>query len=426
MLHLSRRALACAGLVFAAVLGRADWPQWRGPDRTGRLPATETLPARLPDVPPVAWKARAGEGFASAVIAAGRAFLFDGQDGRETLRAVSMEDGREAWRADIDEAFKDSQGPPGPRCTPVVDGDRVYVQSCRGELRCVSALDGKVLWGASYTRDFGAVFVGEKGATPGARRHGNNGSPLVHGDLLIASVGSTNGAAVVAFDKRTGGVRWKAGNEVAAYAPPVANLASPVPHVVDFMADAALGVELGTGRVLWRFPMRTDFARHVMTPVLAMDGALVLVGSHQTALMGLRLNPVGDGLGVSEAWRCREAAPNFSSGFATRTHYFGLGLGGALTCVEWATGRLAWSRPSWAGPVAERAHASFAWDGTRALSLVDDGQLVLWEPDAAGYREVSRVQACGNTWCQPAIAAGLVVVRDGLKATGQWICLRIR
>ena len=130
-------------LLCATAASAADWPQWRGPARTGHAAGDAKLISKLPAEPKVLWRIKAGEGLASPVVAGGKAFLFDNQDGKETLRCVNAADAKELWRAAIDEPFKDSQGPTGPRCTPIVDGERVYAQSCRGELQCLSVADGK-------------------------------------------------------------------------------------------------------------------------------------------------------------------------------------------------------------------------------------------------------------------------------------------
>lgn len=337
-----------------------------------------------------------------------------------------MADGHELWRAAVDECFRDSQGPPGPRCTPVVVVDRVYAQSCRGELHCLSVADGRKLWGANFTRDFGAVFVGEKGNALGATRHGNTGSPLIEGDLLLVSVGATNGAGLVTFDKHTGAVKWKSGQEVAAYAPPVVSQTWQPAQEVNFRADAALGFDAATGRQLWRFPLKTAFARHVMTPVLDESENLVVLGSQPTGLLGIRLTRDGDTFVAQETWKRTEASPNFSSGFGLARSYYGVGPSQNLVCVGLATGALRWNQENWISTSADRAHAAFIFDSTRALALLDDGKLILWEPRPEGYRELGRVQVCAVNWCQPALSEGRLYVRDGLKATGQLTCLELR
>src|SRR5215212_6460961 len=137
------RLLAPMALCFGTMACGADWPQWRGPERSGAAARNATLIQRIPAEPKTIWRIKASEGLASPVVAGRKAYLFDNQDGKETLRAVEETNGKELWRAPIDEVFKDSQGPSGPRCTPIVDSERVYAQSCRGELQCLNTADGK-------------------------------------------------------------------------------------------------------------------------------------------------------------------------------------------------------------------------------------------------------------------------------------------
>src|SRR5688572_1283497 len=126
-------------LAGAASVWAGDWPQWRGPERTGHV--EESL-SSLPAEPMVNWKIPATEGLSSPVVADGSVYHFEAENGMEVLRALKAGSGERVWAAVIDETFKDSQGPPGPRCTPVVDGDRVYVVSCRGELQCLETATG--------------------------------------------------------------------------------------------------------------------------------------------------------------------------------------------------------------------------------------------------------------------------------------------
>jgi hypothetical protein len=148
-------------LLVAGSLPAADWPQWRGPERSGHALAGAAVPATLPVEPKVVWRIKIGDGLASPVVADGRAFYLDHQAGKETVHAVDAATGTALWSATLDEAFKDSQSAPGPRCTPLVEGGRLYAQSCRGELQCLDAKDGRLHWRVSYVTNFGAVFIGD-------------------------------------------------------------------------------------------------------------------------------------------------------------------------------------------------------------------------------------------------------------------------
>ena len=407
-------SLSCA---FAATA--ADWPQWRGPERTGHAAANAKLIQQLPNEPKTLWRVIAGEGLASPVVSGGKAFLFDNQDGRETLRAVNAADGKELWRADIDEPFKDSQGPTGPRCTPVVDGDRVYVQSCRGELQCLSVTDGKKIWSANFTKEFGAVFIGEKGAAQAAARHGNNGSPAVHGDRLYAQAGSTNGASVVCFDKKNGKVIWKSQNDVAGYAAPLVAKVAGVEQVLSFTADGVIALQPDSGELIWRVPIKTTFSRHATTPVVHND--FVVVSSHQVGLIGIRVSKAG----AKQEWVSKEAAMNFASPVGVDGYLYGLGPTKNVVCVEIATGKTRWSKDGWWTTSADKAYGAFLVLGKNILVLTDSGTLVLFAADPKECREISRVQVCGVNWCNAAYVDGKLFLRDGLKQNGDWLAVSL-
>lgn len=406
-------------LTLALAAGAADWPQWRGPTRTGHAAADAKLITSLPAEPKTLWRIKAGEGLASPVVAGGKAFLFDSQDGKETLRAVNAADGKELWRTAIDTPFKDSQGPVGPRCTPVVDAERVYVQSCRGELQCLSVVDGKKLWGVNFTKDFDGLFIGEKGAAQGAMRHGNSGPPALDGDHLIVQVGSTNGASVVCFDKKTGKVIWKSQNDVAGYGAPIIESDTGVKHVVSFTADGVIGLQPDSGELIWRVPVKTTFARHAATPVIAQN--MIVVSSHQVGLIGINLSKAG----ARQKWVNKAAAINFASPVAVGQHLYGLGPTKNVQCVELANGEVKWSKDGWWTTSADKAYGAFLVLGPNILALTDSGTLILFAADPKECRELGRAQVCGANWCNPAYVDGRLFLRDGNRQSGDWMCLAL-
>jgi len=346
----------------------------------------------------------------------------EAQEGKEVLRALEAASGTERWKAIVDETFTDSQGPAAPRCTPVASEGRVYAQSCRGKLTCFAAADGKTLWSVDYTKDFAATFVGEKGNSQGAMRHGNNGAPWVESGWLWASAGSTNGAGMVALNPQTGTLRWKGGHEVAGYAAPMVGTLLGVRHVVNFMADAAVGFDAQSGQVLWRHPLKTAFARHVMTPLIVNDR--VILGSHQTGLMSLQFAHNGERWSVSEVWNSKEAAPNFSCPIVVGDRIVGLGAQRELVCIGIDDGKVRWTQSGWITSAADKSHAGFiALGGTSVLMLTDSGELILFDAGATACRELGRAQVCGVNWCNPALSNGRLYLRDGLRNAGHWMCL---
>lgn len=399
-----------ASLLMLSNSSAADWPQWRGPDRTGHIPESAAVPSKLPEAKYL-WRIKVGDGLAAPVVAGGKVFYLDNQNGMETLHVVAVAETNELWRADIDHTFTDAQSPPGPRCAPLVDSDRVYVQSCKGELKCLKVSDGHEVWHVNYVKDFGAEFTGEKGQSAGAARHGNNGSPVIDGNRLFAAVGGTNDAGVVCFEKKTGKVIWKSQSDPASYSAPMIAAILGRKQLVDFTVAGLIGLDVENGKLLWRVPLKTSSGRHVTTPVIVGD--IVMVGSHEIGLVGVKLACNGSEWTATKAWARKESAINFSSPVTVGDYLYGLGPAKNFICVDVKTGEQKWTKQGYMGPGGGgTAHADFMVMGKNILALTDGGQLVLFAADPDAFKEISNVQVCGKTWCNPAYADGKLYFRD--------------
>ncbi|MCC7375801.1 MAG: PQQ-like beta-propeller repeat protein [Verrucomicrobiales bacterium] len=419
-----------AWIAFGLILSAAchagqDWPRWRGPANDGHLPRGAANLTALPQEPKVLWSVPAGEGLASPVVANGRVLAFDNQGGQETLRALDANTGAQLWAVAVGEPFSDTQGPTGPRNTPLIDGERVYAVTCRGQLDCRKFSDGSPLWRAHYVKDFEAVFIGERGSAPGASRHGNDGSPLVDGPHLLACVGGTNGAGVVCFDKATGAVVWKSTSDQAGYAPPVVATLHGRVQVVCYTAAGVVGLDRQSGELLWRVPVKTSFARHVTTPIV--DNDFVWVSSHEAGLLGIAVGKDGDAWTAEVRWKSKEAAINYSSPVAVGGHLFGVGPARDLVCVDMKSGALRWSQKDAFTTAAGKCYAGLIAMGPRILMLTDGGEVRLFDATPEAYRELGRAQACGVNWCNPAYSEGVLYLRDGITASGgNWKAVRLQ
>ena len=407
-------------LAFVVSATAADWPQWRGPERTGHVPPGGPAITTLPAEPKAVWRLPIGDGFASPVVAEGRVYFLDNQGDREVAHAVDAATGQELWRTPpLGSSHRDGFGV-GPRCTPVADGPRVFVQTAKGEFQCLDAATGKQLWRTNFVEDFGAIYIGESGTAAGASRHGASGSSIVDGENILVQVGSTKGACIVAFAKATGKVVWKSQSDQTAYAAPILATVAGVRQFISFTAEALIGLDPADGRLLWRVPAVTRLGRNVTTPVVWKD--LVLVASHQLGLVATRLTKTADGLTASEAWVNKKMTINFSSPVVVGEHLYGLGPAKNIVCLALATGELAWEKTGLLQTEGGRAEAGFLVLGSNILTLTDGGQLVLFAANPREYQELGRTQACGNTWCNPAYVDGRLYLRDAREL----VCLDLR
>jgi len=406
-------------LAAAALAGADDWPRWRGPDATGHVPPGVAVPTTLPDKPKVLWRVRVGFALGSPVVSGKRVFHLDNQRGKETVHAADAETGKTLWSATLDETFRDAHSAPGPRSTPLVDGNRVYVLSCRGEFQCLNAADGKVIWRTSFVKDLGAVFTGERGLSPGATRHGYTGSPYIDGERMYVDVGGRSGASVVCFDKTTGRVIWTSQSDPAGHGGPFVARIAGVKQVVSFTADAAIGLAEADGKLLWRVPVKTRVGRHCITPVVVDD--MVVVSSYLAGLIGIKVSRDGDGLRARRAWVTKTQAVNFSNPVAVGNHLYALAKTRKLICIDVRTGKVAWAKDWTASRMFGKGYASFIVMGERILGLAEDGTLFMLAADAKALKMIATAKVCGKTWCHPAYAGGRLYLRDAKEL----LCIQV-
>lgn len=295
---------AAAAVLVAASAAAADWPAFLGPTADSKSAEKLDLATwRRPAGPPVAWWREVGEGYSAPAVAGGRLFHFDRHGDRARLTCLDAASGEELWRAEYPTAYEDYYGySNGPRASPVVDGDRVYVFGVEGRLRCHRVSDGELLWEVDTTAEFGVV----------QNFFGVGASPVVEGDLLIVMVGGSpagspaihsdkvrgNGSAIVAFDKLDGTVRYRFGDELASYATPRLATVGGRRRGFAFTRGGLLAFDPGAGRALDFFPWRARILESVnaSTPVVVGD-TVFISETYGPGSALLRLAAAGDGEG---------------------------------------------------------------------------------------------------------------------------------
>ena len=251
--HLTAGAVA---LIVAASSLASDWPHWLGPNGNGSSPETGLLTKWPAAGPKVLWKQPGGEGYSTVAVAGGRAITQVQHDGGEHVLALDAVKGTKLWETKIAVAYKNSYGN-GPRATPTIDGKSIYVYSPSGLLACLDAEKGDITWSVNLLKQFGGKAV----------TYGLSASPLVEGDLVYAVPGG-KGAGVAAFDKKTGKLVWKTGDDKSAYATPMSVTVGGQKQIIFFTATGLLAVTPDKGAELWRVAWSTEYDCNICTPLL--------------------------------------------------------------------------------------------------------------------------------------------------------------
>jgi outer membrane protein assembly factor BamB len=417
----TRFALLFAILSRLSALTHADdWPQWGGPQRDlvwresgiiGKLPA-----GQLPRV----WSQPIGAGYAGPAVADGRVFVADriAEENLERVLAFDADDGRPLWKHQYKAPYNISY-PLGPRCTPTVDGDRVYMLGAVGHLHCLNAKSGDVLWQKHLPTDFGTKLP----------NWGMAAAPLVDGDQLIVLAGGAGGALVVSFDKLTGAERWRSLDDPAVgYAPPVILEFGGRRQLIIWHAAAVSAIDPENGQVIWEFPHEVQEALTIATP-RRIGNRLFVSSFYQGPLMldlgadGKTPKVVWDGRGGSEL-KNESIHTIMPTPIVTDELIFGVSSYGQLRCLEAATGKKIWETRQ---PTGEgRWWNAFLVPngeppGNKVFLANEQGELILAELSRDGYREISRsklieptqpIQRRMTVWAHPAFALRSVFARN--------------
>ncbi len=431
-----------------------DWPRFLGPrgDGTSRL-----AEIRLPwpkAGPRIVWHTDLGEGYAAPAAWLGRLLVFDRIADRARLRCLHAETGELIWEASDPTSYRDTFGyDGGPRCCPVIEGDRVITFAADGLLTCRRLADGELVWQVDTAAAYHVVqnFFGV-GATPLVLPAATAAKPDRR--LVITVVGGSEpGAAppaperldlvegldsgVVAFDLADGREVWRAGAELASYASPTLADLGGRERILAWMRDTLLAIDPGSGRVSGSYRWRAAelFSVNAANPVVC-GGQVLLSETYGpgSVLLEVAATPGGEtfkpiwkspaGRRPTNTLRAHWATPVVHEGHVYGTS--GRNIGDArLVCVEIATGRVVW---------AERGlgRASVVLVGDRLLVLGEFGELLVVEATPERYRPLAEATladpATGAAllappcWAAPVIARGYAY----LRGKGRIVCVDLQ
>jgi outer membrane protein assembly factor BamB len=374
-----------------------DWPQWRGPDRTGLSRESALLREWPSSGPALLWTAaNLGAGYGSMAISGDRIFVQGTRAGRSIVVTLNRADGKELWSKALGPSGDNDRGP-GPRGTPTVDGERLYVLSENGDLVCLFARDGTSVWQRNILRDFNGRNI------PWLISE----SPLVDGNQLIVTPGGRN-AGMVALDKMTGKTIWTSTelSDQAGYASPVAADVQGVRTIMTLTAEAGVGVRASDGKLMWRYRPVANGTANITTPVFS-DNKVFYTSAYGTggALLGLRAE-AGE-VRAQEIYFTRDMENHHGQVVLVNGYLYGYN-NSILTCLEFATGKRVWRDRS-----VGKGAVTYA-DGHLYI-LSEDNVVGLVEATPAGYREKGRFEIRDQrwpSWAIPVVSGGRLYIRN--------------
>jgi outer membrane protein assembly factor BamB len=413
--------------MMAATSWAEDWPQWLGPQRDS-VWREEGIVKSLPEGRLNAeWRSPIGAGYAGPAVAQGRVFVTDyvisqGEisnnpgrrirlQGEERIVCFDADEGTLLWKHSYDCPYEVSY-PSGPRTTPCVVDGKVYALGAMGDLRCVSADTGKLVWEKDLKKEY-------QTETP---IWGFAGHPLVDGDKLFCLVGGS-GSVAVAFHKDTGEEIWRnLSAREPGYCPPVLIGAGGTRQLVIWHSESINGLNPETGEVYWSVPLKPDYAMSIATP--RKSGDLLFASGVGNAGVVLRLD--AQAAKAEVLWRGTPKTAVYcanSSPFVEDNVIYGVCRQGELRGVDLRTGERLWETFAATSGTRRAGYATafIVKHEDRFFLANERGELIIAKLTPEGYQEQSRAQILEPTnetfgrpvvWSHPAFANRCIYARN--------------
>lgn len=383
----------------------AAWPGYRGAQRDGVYtgPSIRTDWDSAP--PKQLWKTTVGGGHASITIAQGRLFTLEQWDSGEVVTCYNLTDGRGLWRHQYEGEFDDAyhMGGIGPRTGPTYDDGRLYTLGAEGQLHCLEAESGKVIWQMNIYDQFETRNL----------MFGTCASPWVEGDALIITTGNRAGgkSTLVALNKLSGEVLWEAEAENQAYMSPFTAMLAGQKQIILGAANEMQGRSMEGGSLLWSVPWNINYNNNISQPVVVDDQHLFVSGGYGHGCGLIKLTSENDALKADLIWENKHLKNKFTSSVLHEGHLYGLDDGDSdnvahLVCLEASSGKEIWRGDNY-------GHGQILLAQGHIVIQCENGDLALATATPDGHQEIARIPSLtGKTWNNPSLAGGRLYVRN--------------
>ena len=389
--------VGCAVLITASCVFAQDWPQWRGPNRDGKVIGF-TAPQTWPDSLTEKWKTTVGSGDATPALVGDKLYVFARQGEDEVTLCLDAADGKELWQDKYAaQAVTGAAGRhPGPRSSPVVADGKVVTLGVGGVLSCLDATAGKVLWRKD---PFPKVVPRFFTAT----------SPIIIDGMAVAHLGGRGNGAIIAFDLATGDQKWQWAKEGPEYASPVLLTVKGTKQIVTLTEKSIVGIGAADGKLLWQIPfLPQSRAYNAATPII--DGQTVIYTGAGRGTKAVKIEKQSDSFAAKEIWSNPELAPQFNTPILKDGLLFGLSNRGNLFCINAQTGQTAWTDTT---PRGRGGFGAMVGAGSVILALPSNSELTAFKPSAKKYEELARITVSDTpTYAHPVIAGNRIFVKD--------------
>lgn len=379
-----------------------DWPQWRGPNRDGVVPAAHA-PKSWPDSLRRVWRVEIGEGYSSPIVANGRVFVHSRRDPEELVSALELTSGKILWQQKYPATFEKNRYATkmakGPNATPLVAGNRLFTLGVTGVLTAWDAATGRQLWRNDFSKtvETSKLFCGA------------SASPLLLDNRIVVQIGSDiHGGKILSLDPANGATKWEWNGHGPGYASPVVFDIAGTAQIVTMTDSSIVGLDAKTGKQLWYVPFLDEWHENITTPV--WTGSLLIVSGTRQGTHAYSLEQSNGQWRANEVWKNSEVAMYMSSPVLGDGLIYGHSVRqkGQFVALDPKSGALRWAttgREGW--------HASVLLTPQHLVYLTNSAELIVARRDTASFEIEQRYHVAeGETFAMPVLLSADILVRD--------------
>ncbi|MCE5230737.1 PQQ-like beta-propeller repeat protein [bacterium] len=402
-----RYLITLVAIVWASSVCAEDWPRYHGPDNNGISKETGLLKKWPDGGPKILWTKPLGTGYSSVSVAKGHVYTMYQDAQKQYVVCFDEKTGNKLWETPTGPIYDARDAHDGPRATPTVDGDFVYAIDGNGEIVCMKAAGGNIVWQKNMLKMAGAGNI-----TWGIAQ-----SAFIVGEKLFVNPGGNNGMAFMALNKKDGSIAWKSGNGLAGYATPVVADFGGVKQLVFAAGKQVAGVRMDDGKILWSFPWVTRHDVNAASPIVMGDMVFVSSGYHHGSTVYKidmsKPNP------AEKVWQNTSIQAHFGTPILMDGYLYGY-RDMDLTCVDFKTGATKWFDEE--GAMPPKGQLTYA-DGLYYI-LGENGLMILARLTPERFEKISQMDISPGSerWAPLAIANGRLYMRDNK----QLFCLDIK
>lgn len=406
----TRRVVIVLALTVFLIAGASqtmaqDWPQWRGPNRDGKvsvLAAPQEWPAELTQK----WKVTVGSGDSTPALVGDRLYVYARQGDEQVMMCLNAANGDQLWK-DSHPAPQVTGGArqhPGPRSSPAVADGKVVVLGVGGVVSCYDAAGGKLLWRKDpFPKVVPQFFTGM--------------SPIIIDRIAVVHVGGQGKGAIIAYDLASGDEQWRWAGEAPEYSSPVLLTAGGTKQIVTLSDKGVVGLAAEDGKLLWTvsYPparMSTNSA----TPII--DGQTVIYSAANRGCHAVKVEKTADGFAARPVWSNPDIGTKFNTPVLKDGLFFGLSDRGSLFCINAATGKSTWTD----GTSRDKMGFAAVVDaGSALLALPSNSDLIVFKPDGDKFSHIRTYKVSdAQTYAHPIVSGNRIFVKD-LESVALWM-----